>query len=101
MRLLEFPCGRRALRQDAAAAAAQPRERAAAKDWEGKRRRRASPWRPSLVAISEDRALVVRDGAAEGRGGPRKATAKSPSRVIPSPFKNDYGYSFSLSLSLN
>ncbi|CAD5175688.1 unnamed protein product [Musa acuminata subsp. malaccensis] len=93
MRLLEFPCGRRALRQEAAATtAAQPRERAAAKDWEGKRRRRASPWRPSLVAISEDRALVVRDGAAEGRGGPRKATAKSPSRVIPSPFKNDYGH---------
>ncbi|URD96847.1 hypothetical protein MUK42_29308 [Musa troglodytarum] len=91
MRLLEFPCGRRAPRQEAAGAA-QPRERVAAKDWEGKRRRRASPWRPSLVAISEDRALVVRDGVAEGRGGPRKATAKSPSRVNPSPFKHDYGH---------
>ncbi|CAL9088727.1 unnamed protein product [Musa textilis] len=108
MRLLEFPCGRRAPRQEAEAeaeaAAAQPRERVAAKDWDGKRRRRASPWRPSLVAISEDRALVVRDGVAEGRGGPRKATAKSPSRVNPSPFKHDYGYSndsLSLSLSLS
>ncbi|KAJ8513168.1 hypothetical protein OPV22_003602 [Ensete ventricosum] len=92
MRLLEFPCGRRAPRQEAAVAA-QPRDRAAAKDSEGKRRRRAaSPWRPSLVAISEDRALVVRDGAAEGGGGPRKATAKSTSRIIPSSFKNDYGH---------
>ncbi|CAL9758677.1 unnamed protein product [Musa acuminata subsp. burmannicoides] len=83
MRLLEFPCGRRAIRSD--------KEAPAAKECEGKRRRRASAWRPSLVVISEDAALMGDKAAPKGGGGPRKAKAQATRRFVPRPFKDDHG----------
>ncbi|XP_074589843.1 uncharacterized protein LOC141845747 [Curcuma longa] len=84
MTVLEFPCGRRSPTTD----------RAAGQTVSARNRRRAAPWRPSLVAISEDVALFAGDGtakAAGGGGGQRKSRAKSTSRVVPRSSKEDYG----------
>lgn len=65
-----------------------------------KSRRRVAPWRPSLMAISEDVALFANGdatakAAAGGGGGTRKASrAKAASGVGPRSFKNDYGSLF-------
>ncbi|KAG1347266.1 translation initiation factor IF-2 [Cocos nucifera] len=118
MRLLQFvPCGRPAAPEDSPpsprrteeAEPASPRlmeEKAEAPPLSptscanpDKRRRRpshgtASPWRPSLVAISEDgtqaaTAAVAAKGG--GRvGGSRKTSAKSTGRIFPRKERGDY-----------
>ncbi|XP_010928528.1 uncharacterized protein [Elaeis guineensis] len=119
MRLLEFvPCGRpAALPEDSPPSPRLPEEAAPASPSlrEGKaeapllsqttsansdkRRRRpshgtASPWRPSLIAISEDgtqaaTAAVAAKGGVRG-GGSRKTSAKSPGRILPRKERGDY-----------
>ncbi|KAG6529648.1 uncharacterized protein LOC122042590 [Zingiber officinale] len=89
MTVLEFPCARRE------AAPSPTMDRASGPTASTRSRRRAAPWRPSLVAISEDVALFAGDGAAKaargGGDGPRKSRAKSTSRVVPRSLKEDYG----------
>lgn len=120
MRLLEFvPCGRPpALPEDSTPSPRRPEEVALASPrltkekaelpeplsptscaYPDKRRWRpshgsASPWRPSLVAISEDgaqaaTATVAAKVGARG-GGSRKASAKSTGRSLPRKGRVDY-----------
>ncbi|KAG6509252.1 hypothetical protein ZIOFF_034645 [Zingiber officinale] len=92
MSSLDFPSRWRSPRPEAA------KDRTSAPTGSAKSRRRAAPWRPSLMSISEDVALFA-DGdatakaAAGGGGGTRKASrAKSARSVRPRSFKDDYGY---------
>ncbi|XP_010923997.2 uncharacterized protein [Elaeis guineensis] len=61
---------------------------------EKRRRRSASPWRPSLVAIAEDgtptaTAGVAANGAGRG-GGSRMSKAKSTGRVLARTQRDDF-----------
>ncbi|KAJ8483749.1 hypothetical protein OPV22_016234 [Ensete ventricosum] len=102
MRLLEFPCGRRAslpeettptptaeAEDTQTAAESAPSEkllRRATRGW-------ASTWRPSLLSISEDGASVVtpRQPAAVAKSrGSVKAKAKPAVRAVPRATNYDY-----------
>ncbi|RWW56513.1 hypothetical protein BHE74_00036763 [Ensete ventricosum] len=83
MRLLEFPCGRRAIRLDGGGAGAR--------EGECERRGWVGAARVSWVGSSEDAALMGDKPAPKGDAGPRKAKAQATRRFVQRPFKDDDG----------
>lgn len=106
MRLLEFPCGRRAFLPEETTptptAEAEDTQPAAETAPPEKLLRRATrgwvpPWRPSLLSISEDGASVgtPRQPATVAKsGGSVKAKAKAKPAVRAVPRATNYGYQY-------
>lgn len=85
MRLLDFPCGRRAATTPEKASGERPAETAAKASAAEKRRRRAALllWRPSLRSISEDGAAAGPPAAAKSGGAGRATTNAKPKMKTP------------------